>query len=215
MSRKRVRTYGGERKQVWGTPTRQCDLCRKPMHQNEVIPVLSGKEICFPCGWMAVEGMARVYKAPEVTTMDRIRFRRENGHEGWRREDRKPARIEPGWVYYIRMGDTIKIGYATDVAKRMRAYPPNAELLAAHPGTELLEKQMHQKFKPHLVRGREWFAPADEVMAHVASVVEQFGDPSHMAYEFTRPKTQEEKVAAMFAKPHSTADIAQGAHYAG
>ena len=213
MTQKRQRTYGGK-KPVTAEPPLKCDFCKGGMWPREVIPV-RGKDICFPCAWLVMEGLAQVYKAPEVTALDRIRFRQEHGHEGWRREPAKDQKIDPGWVYYIRMGDHIKIGYSIDVAQRMRAYPPNAELLAAHPGTELLEKQIHQKFREHLARGREWFHPADEVMAHIASVVERFGDQSHQAYEYTRPKTQEERVEAMFTRPRSSADIARGAHYAG
>lgn len=191
-----------------------CALCSVEMFASTVRVVVAFRTVCFACAWKTVEGLREFYQAPEITALERARFIREKGFEG-----KKPAAKvnvnEPGWVYYIRMGDTIKIGYSIDVAQRMRSYPPNAELLAAHPGTEVLEKQIHQKFREHLVRGREWFAPAAEIMTHIASVVERFGDQSHQAYEYTRPKTQEEKVAAMFARPYSTADIAQGVHYAG
>lgn len=185
----------------------------EPVTGDRHVVMVRGRAVCMLCAWNVVEVLGVFYQAPEMTVLERIKFREERGHEGY--VTPKPGKNDPGWVYYIRMGDTIKIGYATDVAKRMRAYPPTAELLAAHPGTELLEKQMHQKFREYLARGREWFAPADEVMAHIASVVERFGDPGHLAYEYTRPKTQEEKVAAMFARPHASADIAKGAHYAG
>ena len=190
---------------------RSCGLCMLPESGRGLVPV-NGQVVCMLCAWGVVESLREFYQAPEITTLDRIKFREERGHEGWIRP--QATKNEPGWVYYIRMGDTIKIGYATDVAKRMRAYPPNAELLAAHPGTELLERQIHKQFGEHLARGREWFKPADELLAHIASVVERFGDQSHQAYEYTRPKTQEEKVAAMFAKPYSTADVARGAHSA-
>lgn len=96
---------------------------------------------------------------------------------------------DPGFVYYIRMDDLIKIGYAKDVAKRMRAYPPSAELLAIHPGTPALEKQMHQQFHAFLRRGREWFAPHQQVMDHVNGVREQFGDPAPFAYSYRKSAT--------------------------
>jgi len=188
-----------------------CAVCTGHLTVGEVV-VVAFRSVCLVCALKTVDGLREFYQSPEISSLERARFIRENGREG-KRQKANPN--EPGWVYYIRMGDTIKIGYATDVAKRMRAYPPTAELLAAHPGTELLERQIHKQFGEHLARGREWSAPADELMAHIASVVERFGDQSHQAYEYTRPKTQEEKVAAMFAKPYSTADIAKGAHYAG
>jgi hypothetical protein len=172
-----------------------------------------GQAVCSTCAWGIVEAFREVYQAPEISSLDRIKFLEERGHEGWIRPQ-QASKNEPGWVYYIRMGELIKIGYSIDVAQRMRAYPPTAELLAAHPGTELLEKQIHQKFKVHLARGREWFHPHGDVMAHVDSVVAQFGDKTHLAYEYSKPKTQEERVAAMFAKPRSTADLARGVHAA-
>jgi hypothetical protein len=91
---------------------------------------------------------------------------------------------QPGFVYYIRMDDLIKIGYARDISRRMRAYPPSAELLAAHPGTEKLEREIHQDFEAFLRRGREWFAPHETLMRRVAEVRSAFGDPSSMAYKY-------------------------------
>lgn len=93
---------------------------------------------------------------------------------------------QPGFVYYIRMGDLIKIGYASNISRRMRAYPPSAELLAAHPGTIELEKSIHADFHAFLRRGREWFEPHQSVMAHIASVREKFGDVSKLAYAYRK-----------------------------
>lgn len=95
------------------------------------------------------------------------------------REDaeRDSRAIEPGWIYYVKVTDRIKIGYSTDVRQRMRAYPPHAELLAVHPGTPTLERDIHRDFAGHLAQGREWFRPDTEVMAHVAKVLDQFGPP--------------------------------------
>jgi hypothetical protein len=94
----------------------------------------------------------------------------------------------PGFVYYIRIDQHIKIGYALDVAKRMRAYPPSAVLLAAHPGTKATEKQMHLEYRRYLDRGREWFTQGPKLMAHIDDVVQKFGDPKILAYEYTRAK---------------------------
>jgi hypothetical protein len=189
----------------------RCAVCGEDVGRVSI--EVAYRPVCLVCAWHVVEGLREVYKAPEISTLERIRWREQNGREGFVRKTASEPKITPGWVYYIRMGDTIKIGYSVDVAQRMRSYPPNAELLAAHPGTELVERQIHKRFREHLVQGREWFAPADEIMAHIESVVEQFGDQSHQAYQFTRPKTQEERVAAMFAKPYSSADLATGTHY--
>jgi hypothetical protein len=75
-----------------------------------------------------------------------------------------------GWIYYLKVGDLIKIGYTMDLGQRLKAYPPNTELLAKHPGTTQTEKDMHNKFLVHLAKGREWFKPSDEVMEHIEAV---------------------------------------------
>lgn len=83
----------------------------------------------------------------------------------------------PGWVYYLRVDERIKIGFSTDVRQRMRAYPPTAELLAVHPGTRDTERQMHERFAGHLAQGREWFRVDAPVMDHITAVVSEFGPP--------------------------------------
>src|SRR5690606_26757054 len=88
-------------------------------------------------------------------------------------EMRKKSERAPGFVYYIRIEQHIKIGYAIDVAKRMRAYPPSAVLLAAHPGTKATERQMHLEYRRYLDRGREWFKQGEKLMAHIDEVVEK------------------------------------------
>lgn len=175
--------------------TKHCRLCGSSLLDFEPMVGISHHTVCSSCAWRVVIGLGKVYNAPEITALERMRHRQKNGIAGHRKA---PLPDQPGWVYYIRMGDTIKIGYATDVAKRMRAYPPTAELLAAHPGTTQTERDMHKRFAGDLAQGREWFNPSDDLLAHVSSVVEQFGDASGLAYEYTRPKTQEERVRAFF-----------------
>ena len=74
---------------------------------------------------------------------------------------------EHGWVYYLRIGDHIKIGYAASLTKRMAAYPPNTTFLAAHPGTRQDEKNLHAMLTLHRAAGREWYDQAPEVLATV------------------------------------------------
>lgn len=83
-------------------------------------------------------------------------------------------KTDPGLIYYLRVGDKIKIGFTTDLEQRLRAYPPFAVLLATHPGTVKLEGQMHAKFCAHLIGGREWFAVSDQIMQHIENVRKEF-----------------------------------------
>jgi len=76
----------------------------------------------------------------------------------------------PGSIYYVQIADRVKIGFTTDLYQRMMHYPPHSVLLALHPGTPALERQMHQQFSVHLADGREWFHPNEELTAHMAAV---------------------------------------------
>lgn len=87
---------------------------------------------------------------------------------------RKSATAGTELVYYLRVGDKVKIGYTSDLRQRMNSYPPDSELLAVEPGDLLLERARHAQFARHLRIGREWFEPASEIMAHVAKVREQY-----------------------------------------
>lgn len=96
---------------------------------------------------------------------------------------------QPGFVYYILINGQIKIGFAADVTKRMRAYPPTAQLLAIEPGSRAVEAERHAHFTAYRQAGREWFRPNPELDAHIAALVTEHGDPSRFAYRYTTPAT--------------------------
>ncbi|MDG3012161.1 GIY-YIG nuclease family protein [Rhodococcus sp. D2-41] len=93
-----------------------------------------------------------------------------------------------GEVYYARIGDRIKIGYSKDVRRRMRAYPPDTQLLAVHPGSKDTERQMHHRFAHCLADGREWFTPDTSLADHIESVVAEHGEPTDHIHKFRRSK---------------------------
>lgn len=95
------------------------------------------------------------------------------------RKDRESATMRhPGWIYYIQVGDLLKIGYATTVWDRLMSYPPNITVLAIHPGTRELETHLHRKFRLLLQKGREWYADDGKIADHIGKVREEFGSPS-------------------------------------
>lgn len=97
----------------------------------------------------------------------------------------KPKRTAPtdGVVYYVKVGGThIKIGWASDLTKRMRQYPPNTELLAAHPGTRADEQRLHKRFAVHRSHGREWYPLVPVVLDHVQRMVQQHGKPDDVQF---------------------------------
>lgn len=96
------------------------------------------------------------------------------------------TRGNPGFVYYARMGDLVKIGYARNVSLRMGQYPPNAELLAVEPGSKATERERHGWFTHYLRFGREWFYEGPELVAWI----EKVRDPETLwfhTYEYSTP----------------------------
>lgn len=74
-------------------------------------------------------------------------------------------------VYFIRSGDFIKIGYATNVLKRAQSFacanPGGAELLGHIPvDSSLRERQYHDKFETLRERG-EWFRADPELLSFI------------------------------------------------
>lgn len=77
---------------------------------------------------------------------------------------------QQGQIYYLRVGDLVKVGYTADLRQRLRDYPPDAKLLAVEPGTRTHEAQLHRKFR-HLLAGRaEWYRAGLDLMHHIAAV---------------------------------------------
>ena len=89
---------------------------------------------------------------------------------------------EQGTVYYLRIGGYYKIGWASDLDKRMRSYYPDTQLLAAHPGTRADEKDLHKRWKHLLAYGNEWFTLAPEIGRHIDQMIEKYGEPEDVRF---------------------------------
>lgn len=70
------------------------------------------------------------------------------------------ARVSVGYVYFIKSGPRVKIGFSTDVISRLSnlkvGNPNDTKLLAAIPGTEDTEAYFHKMFASYREQG-EWF----------------------------------------------------------
>lgn len=107
------------------------------------------------------------------------------------RASRPKAAPRSGSVYYLLVDGFIKIGHATHVWERMRAYPPSSVLLAVEPGTTALERERHSRFAVHLAHGREWFRPNPELDAHIEDVRRRHPhEPAPLGKERTRTTKQ-------------------------
>lgn len=73
----------------------------------------------------------------------------------------------PSVVYYMLVGDHVKIGYSEGIQHRVRDYPPCAKLLALEPGDRSIEKYRHRQFGHLLAARHEWFELGEDLMAHI------------------------------------------------
>lgn len=70
----------------------------------------------------------------------------------------------PGFIYFIQgeSGGSVKIGYATDIEKRIKTlqtgFPETLVILKTYPGDTSDEAGIHEEFKEFRLRG-EWFKP--------------------------------------------------------
>ncbi len=87
-----------------------------------------------------------------------------------RRRDK--ARPTIGTVYYLLVGDRIKVGWTANLRQRMRSYPPGHSLLATESGTRADEAAVHQRCTPWRISGREWYDD-NGPMRRVAAEAEQ------------------------------------------
>lgn len=76
-------------------------------------------------------------------------------------------------VYYVRIGKLIKIGTSRQLAIRLKAYPPDAVLLATEPGDRNLEKRRLRQFRATAATKQgEYFLPTAELVEHINSLRE-------------------------------------------
>lgn len=142
------------------------DFCDAPSMIDPPFPI---------CGRHALELHQHMRRAVEEALADPLRVAAAvhqltiaDDYEAWRQAD-KALRKPPAQpvVYYLRVGDLIKIGTSRNLASRLAVYPPNATVLATEPGSTDLERWRHEQFN-HLLAGRnEWFRADDELLAHI------------------------------------------------
>lgn len=93
----------------------------------------------------------------------------------WRlRQERRvpiPKVRKAGFVYFIRAGERVKIGFSQDVRRRVSQlqtfFPEDLELLHVEPGSPMLEHALHRKFAALEIK-REWFRLEAPIVAYVA-----------------------------------------------
>lgn len=88
----------------------------------------------------------------------------------------KPLPAErDGLIYYLQIGQHVKIGWTSSLETRLQSYPVTAVLLAAQPGTLADEQAMHAELKPHLAAGQEWYHDTQEIRALIDQALSTYG----------------------------------------
>jgi hypothetical protein len=73
-------------------------------------------------------------------------------------------------VYFARRERLIKIGWTSQLPKRMKQIPARA--LAIEPGDIVRERQLHHRFAHLLADRREWFHPGPDLIAYINALRE-------------------------------------------
>jgi len=88
-------------------------------------------------------------------------------------QEREAAARAKCWVYYLRIGEHIKIGTARNLSARLVSYPPSTVVLAVERGSYELEAERLAQFAPHLAARKEWFHPHPDLLAHIDRIADR------------------------------------------
>lgn len=84
------------------------------------------------------------------------------------RERIREQQVHPSVVYYMRVGNRVKIGFTTNLTARLAAIVPE-EVMATELGGRLLEETRHRQFADLWV-AREWFRLEEPLISHIADL---------------------------------------------
>lgn len=85
-------------------------------------------------------------------------------------------------VYYVRLGDHVKIGYTINLGARINGLRVDRDaLLAVEPGWREVEDQRHEMFAAERQGRRENFNPSRRLLLHIEAVRARHGDPWEFA----------------------------------
>lgn len=81
-------------------------------------------------------------------------------------------------VYYVRVGEHVKIGYTTYLPSRISQLRVDRDaVLAVEPGWKNREAKRHLQFADERQGRRENFNPSRRLMAHIDAIRSKFGEP--------------------------------------
>lgn len=157
---------------VKGVPLGSGTRCTIQRHNGDFCDAPGAEDMPFPiCTRHALELYRRVREMIEGATATDGRAlaagnRMVAGMVAERRA-REAVAADHDVVYYVKVGDLIKIGYTSDLRSRIRNYPPGRRLLATEQGSKPLEQQRLREFASLRVHGNEWHRIDAPLMVHI------------------------------------------------
>jgi hypothetical protein len=98
------------------------------------------------------------------------------------------ANISHGDIYFVRLGDLIKVGWTRDLWSRLKSYGASAELLLSYPATRDDETNLHRQLRPALAKGREWYHDGQIIQHFLNEALAKYGQPPTYEFLWTQPK---------------------------
>ena len=140
---------------------------------ERLVPVHFALPVCPSCG---VKIAAFHWGDPSLSLSVQRARQEKRDQEKARRE---AAYADQSQVYYVRIGEHVKIGYSTNLKQRisqLRLQP--TALLATEPGGRELEKERHRQFSAdRIVSNREDFTLSPRLLAHIDALLAEHGRP--------------------------------------
>lgn len=156
------------------------DRCRmRPIRES----AKAGMSLCRQHyeGYLTVlDLIGRAERATQILDPDKFLIRDPDPDEAQRWSEQLHRYAAQSVVYYVRIGETIKIGTTTNMKARMGGLMVD-EVLATEPGDRQLEAMRHKQFRHLRIRG-ERFRPEPDLLSHVAMVREHYGEPNMTSY---------------------------------
>lgn len=149
---------------------RACSKCKVPRTEGSFFDDdMHPRDICKPC----------IYR-PAGTRVRRLRHtanRAARTQAAIRYVVKHTQTEKQPFVYLVKVGNECKIGFSTNIDKRIRQMETTAhlpvEILAVAPGGRLLEKTLHKELREFRIKG-EWFLKSNtliERFSHLQSVM--------------------------------------------
>jgi hypothetical protein len=118
-----------------------------------------------------------------LKNMFTLQERLEKGEDPYKDPARETAYAEQSQVYYIRMGDHIKIGYTQNLKERLTGLRVDvSDVLATEPGGRAKERERHLQFADIRIGRRENFERTADLLTHIAKVRRENGKPIITGY---------------------------------